>query len=167
MSAALDMFPETIPEPDESSDERYTPSSLFLPLHWEFGFTLDVCATAGSAKCRTYFDKRTDGLKQSWAGERVWCNPPFSNIEAWLEKAWDYNPGALIVMLLPSWTDRPWWRRYVEPYRDRASIPGVTRPLMTTRFLPGRIHFGHPGNPEGVGVGSPMFGCVLLIWGAT
>ena len=35
---------------------------------------------------------------------------------------------------------------------------------LTTHFLPGRTRFGHPGNPEGVGVGSPPFGCVLLVW---
>lgn len=164
MNSALvvaDMFPETMMDPGLDSDERYTPSSLYLPLHKEFDFTLDVCATAESAKCPRYFTKAEDGLKQSWKGERVWCNPPFSGIREWLIKAWDeaYQT-RVIVMLLPSWTDRPWWHEQIEPHRDNFRA-------FTTRFLPGRISFGHPGNPEGVGVGSPMFGCVLLIWSAT
>ncbi len=39
----------------------------------------------------------------------------------------------------------------------------VSTSLMT-HFLPGRTRFGHPGNVEGVGVGSPPFGCVLLVF---
>ncbi len=158
MNTALDMFPETLFDPGEESDERYTPRSLFDPLHKEFAFTLDVCATAESAKCRRYFTKAEDGLAQPWARERVWCNPPFSDIEPWVDKAWDTD-GVLVVMLIPAVrTEQPWWQEWIEPFRDRRGSG------LTTRFLPGRIRFGHPGNPEGVGVGSPMFGCVLLIW---
>lgn len=162
MNAALDMFPETLPDEGESNDERYTPRSLFEPLHKEFDFTLDVCATAESAKRPRYFTKAEDGLKQSWVGERVWCNPPFSNLPAWVSEPWTAE-AELVVMLVPAVrTEQPWWQSEIEPYRDgRASW---ISPHLTTRFLPGRIRFGHPGNPEGVGVGSPMFGCVLLIW---
>ena len=32
-----------------------TPPEVFDPLHREFGFTLDPCATAESAKCATFF----------------------------------------------------------------------------------------------------------------
>ncbi len=160
MTPALDMFPETLPDEGESNDERYTPSSLYLPLHKEFGFTLDVCATDESAKCRRYFTKAEDGLKQPWSGQRAWCNPPYSDIEPWLSKAWSSNAD-LVVMLIPATrTEQPFWQQWVEPHRDKVWANWD----FSTRFLPGRIRFGHPGNPEGVGVGSPMFGCVLLIW---
>lgn len=39
----------------------------------------------------------------------------------------------------------------------------TTRTTMT-HHLPGRVKFGHPGNREAVNVGSPKFGCVLLVW---
>jgi phage N-6-adenine-methyltransferase len=152
------MFPEVRLYPEDEPNERYTPRSLFEPLHKEFRFTLDVCATAESAKCPRYFTKEQDGLTAPWIAERVWCNPPFSDIEPWVMRAWSAH-AELVVMLVPATrTDQPWWQEQIEPWRDNGEG-------LTTRFLPGRIRFGFPGNPEGVGVGSPMFGCVLLIWG--
>lgn len=45
------------------------------------------------------------------------------------------------------------------PSTDKS--PGIH---LKTHYLPGRIRFGHPGNRDAVGVGSPPFGCVLLVW---
>jgi phage N-6-adenine-methyltransferase len=84
-------------------DDRATPPEVFAPLNERFGFTIDVAASSHNTKCDRYFDVETDGLAQSWAGERVWCNPPYSDIGAWVQKAWDSWPAAeLIVMLLPA-----------------------------------------------------------------
>ena len=164
MSAVLDLFPGTRNAFALHSDERYTPRHVFKPLDEEFRFTLDVCATKESAKCPRYYSKAEDGLAKTWAYERVWCNPPFSNILPWVERAW--TSGAdLVVMLVPAVrTEQPWWQDHIEPYRDGRMTGGFE---LTTRFLAGRISFGHPGNPEGAGVGSPMFGCVLLVWRQT
>lgn len=109
-----------------------------------------------------YYDGKADGLRQTWAGGRVWCNPPFSDIEPWIERAWDSHAELVVMMIPATRTDQPFWQKWVEPHRDKRWSNWDFR----TRFLPGRIRFGHPGNPEGVGVGSPMFGCVLLIWTA-
>ena len=57
--------------------EWATPPEVFDPLHTEFDFTLDPCATAASAKCARFFTEADDGLARSWAGERVFCNPPW------------------------------------------------------------------------------------------
>ena len=163
---ALDLFPEVQLEPDLEPDERYTPRYLYQPLHQEFRFTLDVCATAESAKCFRYFTARDDGLVQSWEGERVWCNPKYSDIEPWVRKAWVAR-AELVAMLLPSnRTEQPWWQQLVEPFRDGRAPASLSRPVLRTRFLSGRIRFGFPGNPDGAGVGSPPFGCVLLLWTA-
>ena len=70
-------------------DDRETDPRAFEDLEDRFGpFTLDVAANHYNAKCPRYFTIEDDGLAQSWAGERVWCNPPFSNIEPWVRKAW-------------------------------------------------------------------------------
>lgn len=53
-----------------------TPPALFEELNAEFGFTLDAAASDTNAKCDTYFTLETDGLKQSWEGQTVFCNPP-------------------------------------------------------------------------------------------
>lgn len=157
-----EMFPEAISaRPEGQPNERYTPWPFFQLLDGDYDFTLDVCATAESAKCEKFFTKEQDGLKQSWAGERVWCNPPFDDIEPWVEKAWRSDGAEIIVMIVPVWTDRRWWQDRVEPWRDDRKRMSWS---LTTRFLGGRIRFGHPGNPDGVGVDSPPFWCCLLIW---
>jgi phage N-6-adenine-methyltransferase len=151
--------------PMDEPNERYTPSSVFQQYHREFGFTLDACATKESAKCPRFFDRQDNGLIQSWGGERVWCNPPYDDIESWVRKAeaemyLARRPADLVVMLLPAWTDREWWWLYIEAHRDGRSR---WRPIET-RFPRGRIRFGYPGNPEGLGPSSPNFWNVFLIF---
>jgi phage N-6-adenine-methyltransferase len=148
------------------SDEHYTPRSAFDPWNREFQFTLDVCATAESRKVERFFSITDNGLAQSWAGERVWCNPPYSDIRPWVAKAREsihpaFSPKAraqLVVMLVPAWTDRGWWQEFIESDRDGRGLN-----LVETRFLK-RIRFGTPGDPEGTKSGSPAFWPVLLVW---
>jgi phage N-6-adenine-methyltransferase len=142
-------------------DTRITPRALWIQLHHEFGFTLDVAASVENRKVPAFFDIETNGLEQSWAGHRVWCNPPFSDIESWVSKAWkEFEAGCdLIVMLVPSnRTEQPWWHRSIEPHRDR-------RGPIETRFLPGRFDF-HASKEQMDRRTSnrPPFGCVILIW---
>jgi hypothetical protein len=98
-----------------------------------------------------------DGLAQSWAGERVWCNPPYSSIEPWLEKAWGED-AELIVMLLPAnRTEQGWWQRHVEPHRDRGG-------RLRVEFLPGRMRFIAHDDDAIRPNARPPFGVCLLIW---
>jgi hypothetical protein len=46
-----------------------------------------VAAAPHNAKCPAYYDREQDGLEQPWHGV-VWCNPPYSGLDAWVEKAW-------------------------------------------------------------------------------
>ena len=142
-----------------SVDDRATTNEVFGPLHDRFSFTLDVAASEGNAKLPRYFDIEVDGLSQSWEGARVWCNPPYSDIQPWLEKAWAETETEIVVMILPAnRTEQSWWQDMVEPYRDRAGSP------LTTEFVRGRTRFIAP-NAESVGTNErPPFGCVLLIW---
>jgi len=155
--------------PPAESDEFYTPWERFWPWNAEFRFSVDVAATAESAKCPRFYTAKEDGLAQSWAGERVWCNPPYSDIAPWVRKAEhevEFLRCPLVVMLLPATkTEQPWWQEHVEPYRDgrRAGLNYSAR--VETRFLPKRIAFGYPGNPNGGG-SSGRFGNVLVIWRA-
>jgi hypothetical protein len=59
------------------TDEWPTPRH---ELNAEFGFTLDPCASAENAKCRTFYTKVQDGLKQDWKTHRVFCNQPYAQI---------------------------------------------------------------------------------------
>ena len=72
-----------------SSDscEWSTPQYLFDELDREFGFTLDVCASAGNAKCAEYYSKSDNGLIQEWKGV-CWMNPPYGRVIGdWIKKA--------------------------------------------------------------------------------
>ncbi len=145
----------------DTVDERITPQWLFDELNAQYGFTLDAAANASNTKCAKFFDLGTDGLSQSWQGEAVWCNPPYSDIPGWVEKAWaEINRGnCFVAMLLPAnRTEQKWWQELVEPHRDQPS--GWVR----VRFLPKRINFGVPGNEGAKFNSSPPFGiCVLTM----
>lgn len=128
------------------------------------GFTLDAAAAHHNAKCPRYFTRADDGLAQSWAGERVWCNPPYSSLGNWLHKAWqEHRKANGIVMLLPAnRCEQPWWQEWVEPYRDNRTVAGVK--ALTVEFLPGRLRFIKAGATEIKPNERPPFGCALLIW---
>ncbi|WP_138945263.1 DNA N-6-adenine-methyltransferase [Plantibacter sp. M259] len=142
-------------------DDRGTHPIYFEPWNERFGgFTLDVAAAPHNAKCERYFTREDNGLLQSWAGERVWCNPPYSGLDQWLRKAWQEYPDTRgIVMLLPAnRVEQKWWQEHVEPHRDRPGSP------LTVEFLPGRMRFIKPGQTDVGPNERPPFGCCLLIW---
>lgn len=51
-----------------ASDEWPTPEWLFDKLNQEFHFDLDPCATPENAKCKKFYTKADNGLKQPWGG---------------------------------------------------------------------------------------------------
>lgn len=145
---------------DDATDDRATRPCDFDPLHDRFGFTLDVAAAPHNAKCERYFTREQDGLAQSWAGETVWCNPPYSDLASWIRKAWaEHTRCPAIVLLLPAdRTEQPFWQRLVEPYRDRP------RSSLRTEFIAGRREFLRPGQTAVRRGDRSPFGLVLLIW---
>lgn len=100
--------------------EWVTPQRLFNELDAIHHFTLDAASTHENAKCKKHFTIAEDGLSQSWAGETVWLNPPYSKgarsgkvLEAWLRKALEESRlGATVVCLVPVRSDTGWWHDY-------------------------------------------------------
>jgi len=117
------------------SDEWETPQKLYDELDAEFDFNLDPCASKENHKCFLYYTKEDDGLKADWAGHRVFCNPPYSDIAQWVEKAFreTRNDNTLVVMLIPSRTDTKYFHNFIY---NRAEI----------RFVKGRVRFGGQDN---------------------
>lgn len=136
-------------------DERATPAELFAMLDRRFRFTVDAAALPYNAKLPRFWTPEIDGLAQDWRGERVWCNPPFSDIPPWVAKA--ASSGAeLVVMLVPAnRTEQAWWHDHIEPHREST---------VRVEFLRGRIKFGM-GRASPLPDSRPPFGCALLIWG--
>jgi phage N-6-adenine-methyltransferase len=143
-------------------DYRALPQSDFAKLNARFGFTIDAAAAAHNAKLPRYWSEEDSGLAASWDNERVYCNPPYSDIEPWCVKAWAEKKAQLIVLLLPAnRTEQGWWQRQIEPFRDRAMSP------LTTEFLTGRLRFLKLGQTEIGPNERPPFGIVLCIWERT
>lgn len=110
-----------------------TPRAVYEALDAEFHFTLDPCPMDDAERIMEY-----DGLARSWAGHRVFCNPPYGNgIGDWLAKAREAD---VAVFLIPSRTDTRWWHDYVLP------IPPLVRGADEIRFLKGRLRFGDAKN---------------------
>lgn len=118
-----------------SNDTEWeTPQEFFNKLDAEFHFTLDPCATPETAKCKKFYTKENDGLKQDWVGEAVFCNPPYgSAIKHWVRKCYEESKRAKVVMLIPARTDTIYFHTYIY---HKAEI----------RFIKGRLKFGDSKN---------------------
>lgn len=175
--SASDLFPEvkSAPVPAGETDSWFTPVALFERWNAEFKFTLDaagheeapVSQIIGQKNFGDVFTIEDDGLRRSWGRNRVWCNPPYSDIAPWVAKAHDemaFGRCEAVVMLVPAnRTEQPWWANWIENNRD-GRRRGFDDYALETRFLSRRFKFGFPGDPSGETSGSPTFGCVLLIW---
>lgn len=118
-----------------NSDEWTTPSWIYEELDNEFNFDLDPCCTEETHKCKNYYTKMEDGLSKNWGGSRVFCNPPYSEVGKWVEKAFyeTKKENTLVVMLLPSRTDTKYFHDFIY---QRSEI----------RFVRGRLKFGDSKN---------------------
>lgn len=125
-----------------------TPPELFAELHAQHQFTVDACASKWNTKLPRYWDSEEDGLVQSWAGERVWCNPPYGRgfIEPWINKVLERR-AELSVLLLPSRTDTAWFQKLLA---YRAEIHFLNRRI---RFIP----------PDGIKASSPTEASIIVV----
>ena len=133
------------------TDEWGTPQDIFDALDSEFEFNLDPSATTTNHKCDDYYTIEDDGLTKSWSGRRVFCNPPYSNISAWVEKAFreTREDHTLVVMLIPARTDTKYFHNFIY---NRAEI----------RFVKGRVRFVGEGKLDN----APFPSMVVIFRGA-
>jgi len=159
---------------DDTIDDRETPPCIWIPLDAEFHFTLDAAANHHNAKCDRYctltgsYERRagephlivpSNGLETPWLHNTVWCNPPFSGVRPWVEKAWEETSCTVVLLLPNNRAEQPFWQNLIEPYRDR---PGS---ILTTRNLPKRRPFLYHGAEIGNRTSkNPPFGCLVVIW---
>ena len=159
-----------------------TPRSFFEELNKEFNFTLDPCCTEKSALCKKFYTPKEDGLKQSWAGERVFVNPPYNKPENACIQPYEKckkkiceERGYHIDEYIPGKVD--WIKKcYYEMYYMSADIVVALLPVRTDevafheyiyelseiRFIKGRLKFvdmdtGHDSTPA-------PFPSMLVIW---
>jgi hypothetical protein len=96
----------------KGNDSYQTPESLYQALDMEFAFNLDPCPL------NVEFDPsiHSDGLALDWTDKRVFCNPPWSTITPWVDKA--FTSRCLTVFLLPARTDTAWFQRLLHVRAD-------------------------------------------------
>jgi len=119
-----------------SNDQTWeTPLEVFSKLNNEFNFTLDVCCTMYTTKCKKFFTPEQNGLIQDWSNNVCWMNPPYgTEIPIWIEKAYNESlKGAIVVCLIPARTDTKYWHNFC---MKSAEI----------RFIKGRLKFGNSKN---------------------
>lgn len=128
------------------NDSWTTPKDLFDKLNFLYQFTLDAASSDDNCLCEKHYTLENDGLEQSWEGERVFCNPPYSKIKDWARKfAEEGTKGnCLIVALVPARTDTRWWHEHAK-----------TADLI--HYIKGRLKFGNSPN-------SAPFPSALLFW---
>jgi len=111
-----------------------TPDDLYKILDNEFHFDFDPCPTFRSAHPRKYSTNNFsltpfDGLTISWK-ESNFCNPPYNNQKAWVEKAYNESlKNKICVMLLPARTDTILFHNFI--FKKAHEI----------RFIKGRLKF--------------------------
>lgn len=125
-----------------------TPLNFFDPLNDIWKFTLDSACLEETALCKNYYTPETDGLSSSWKGETVWCNPPYSDIRSWVNKANTefLENNVKTVMLIPSRTDTKAFH----------SIPDIY-----TLYIKGRLKFRSENHPKPT---TAPFPSMLLIY---
>lgn len=118
-------------------------------------FHIDVAASIANAKASTYIDEEMNGLASSWNPQNLktnyaWCNPPYQNIGAWVDKAMEEAfENVNTVMLLPSSTDTKWFHK-------------LRRYDCGIGFVQGRIKFYDPRERKygGSPAHANLFACV-------
>nr|ADV36401.1 phage N-6-adenine-methyltransferase [Edwardsiella phage eiAU] len=113
-------------------------------------FEIDAAAADHNPLVADYWTLADNALVQDWSGKPVWCNPPYSDIGPWVEKA---ATAEFCVMLVPADTSVKWFAPAGEL---GASVIFITR---------GRLRFIHnaTGKP---GPSNKMGSCFLVFGGS-
>ena len=144
-----------------ANDLWRTPPELFERYNHSFNFTLDPAANHEHHLVNNYycdpaaFDGNPrlgclgyDGLEHSWAGHRVFLNPPYGRrqLGIWLKKA--YNEalkGCLVLALIPVDPSTQWW--------------DYVRSAQSVEYLRRRVRFLDENNKPS---GTPTFASAVV-----
>jgi len=125
--------------PESEQDCAQTPWWFIKSLQnfTRLKINLDVCCSADTAKSEFFYsiDDGIDGLNSNWS-KINWCNPPYSDISPWIEKANEESwKGETTMMLIP---DKPevGYTRLARQYAD------------TVIHMPFRLGFLRPCGSE-------------------
>lgn len=103
-------------------------------------FACDLAADKDNTVAPMFYSEENSAFDHSWymGSGWNWCNPPYSNIRPWVEKAYleMIQRGTQTVMLVPASTGANWWRDYVDGkahvllLNGRLTFVGETTPYI-------------------------------------
>lgn len=94
--------------PIEIRDQSGTPNYVYDAVNKTFNFVCDIAASAANTKCARYIDAERNALDPDtrWSRGWKWCNPPYSDIGPWVERA---AVEGRTVFLIPAYVTTPSW----------------------------------------------------------
>jgi len=136
--------------PENIRDLWQTPKEIFNKLDQEFYFTCDVAASDMNHLVSVYLTEDDDALDSAWHDVN-YCNPPYSGITPWVNKAIIEHDAydKTTVMLVPADTSVKWFKLAYESCNE-------------VRFISGRISFINAETQKPVNGNNK--GSVLFIW---
>lgn len=127
-----------VQKPGRSKQDYRTPMELIRAVEKRFGpLVHDLAAHAQNTRCKTFYSKEQDALKQSWhrdfAKGNLWLNPEFGIIPVFVAKVLEESQQRedRIIVLTPASVGAEWFAKYVEgkalvlPLRPRISFDGI------------------------------------------
>lgn len=120
----------------EDKDIYKTPRDLIDRINKDIGqITLDACANEENKVCEKFISKEQNALVSDWTTSGiVFCNPPFSKKDKFVEKAYtESQNGTKIIMLVPASVETQFFKNCKEK-------------AEWILFLSGRLTFEGIGN---------------------
>jgi len=106
-------------------DTWCTPDEVFNYYRRLYQYTLDVCASASNTKLSDYFTEENSALEGDWSQHsRAWCNPPYSNILPFVERAVHFKDTTETSFLVPLDSSTKWFKLALAHAKDVRLIVG-------------------------------------------
>lgn len=130
------------------SQDHGTPDEIFKPLHKEFNFKIDLCASPKNALLPKYFTKENSVFNNE-IRETSFANIEFVRAKKFAKYFYEQSSkfGSTIVMLCTVKSNTNWWRDYVMKAKE-------------VRFINGKVYFKGEKNTQGL-----RFPCAIVIFG--
>ena len=150
-----------------ANDLWRTPPEVFNTLNNEFLFVADMACTEENKLCGLGFTESDNSLGFNWFNvvedrnpfkfnNYVWCNPPYSDIKPWVDKAIEAQLNGLgTVMLLNQDTSVGWFYEALQYVSEIRFITGDKK--ENGGFTGGRLAFIDQDGRPAKGNNKPQF----------
>lgn len=108
-------------EHGDTKDDRFTPSyiiHLVRVVFSDIGLDPASCAEANNVvRALNYFTIEDDGLQQEWNARFIFCNPPYSTIDDWVDKAMNefhFGRAENIIFICNAFTETNYCQRLLK-----------------------------------------------------